>query len=101
MYTFKLYVTGHTEMTANIIEQVRQMLRDSLDVSQDEPNLEIINILQTPQRAIEDKVFATPTLVKVSPPPPRRIIGDLSDKRKVTAALDLPISAGNSGHIKA
>ena len=94
MYTFRLYVTGHTEMTVTTIKQVQQMLRDTLDVREDEQELEIINILETPQRAIEDKVFATPTLIKVSPPPPRRIIGDLSDKRKVTIALELVTSAG-------
>jgi circadian clock protein KaiB len=97
MFRFKLCVTGHTTITLNTIEQVQQILRDTLDLSEDEPELEIINVLETPQRATEDKVFATPTLVRVAPPPPKRIIGDLSDKRKVTAALELPTCEGSWG----
>ena len=97
MYTFRLYVTGHTAITVNTIKQVRQMLGNMLDVSEGEQDLEIINVLETPQRAIEDKVFATPTLVRVSPPPPRRIIGDLSDMRKVTVALELPTTERSLG----
>ena len=88
MYTFRLYVTGHTEMTVTTIKQVQQMLRDTLDVREDEQELEIINILETPQRAIEDKVFATPTLIKVSPPPPRRIIGDLRDCHEIISSIE-------------
>ena len=97
MYTFRLYVTGQSATTVNTIKQVQQMLRDQLVSGEDEQELEVINILETPQRAIEDKVFATPTLVKLSPPPSRRIIGDLSDKQKVTVALELATSEGNSG----
>ena len=91
MYVLKMYVTGHTGKTADIIEQVRQMLRDSLEILEDEQDLEIINILESPHRAIEDKVYATPTLVKVSPLPTRRIIGDLSDNQKVREVLELVI----------
>ena len=95
MYLLRLYVTGHTEKTANTIEQVRQMLRNTLKLLEDEQAIEVINILEDPQRAIEDKVFATPTLVKVSPQPSRRIIGDLSDNQKIRQALELVTKEGN------
>ena len=95
MYLLRLYVTGHTEKTANTIEQVRQMLRDTLKLLEDGEDLEVIDILEAPQRAIEDKVFATPTLVKVSPQPSRRIIGDLNDNQKVRQALELVTKEGN------
>ena len=95
MYLLKMYVTGHTQKMANTIEQVRQMLRDTLDLLEDEQTIEIIDVLETPQRAIEDKVFATPTLVKVSPQPSRRIVGDLSNSQKVSDALDLLMKERN------
>ncbi len=95
MYLLRLYVTGHTEKTANTIEQVRQTLRDTLKLLEDGEDLEVIDILEAPQRAIEDKVFATPTLVKVSPQPTRRIIGDLSDNQKIRQALELVTKEGN------
>ena len=97
MYQLRMYVTGHTEKTADTIEHVRQMLRDTLDILEDEQALEIIDILEAPQRALEDKVFATPTLVKVSPLPSRRIIGDLSDNQKVREALELVVREGILG----
>ncbi len=52
-------------------------------------SLEIIDILKEPSRAIDDGVLATPTLVKLSPPPKVSVIGNLGDKEKVLCALDL------------
>ena len=51
--------------------------------------LKVIDVLQNPQLAEEDKILATPTLSKVLPPPVRKIIGDLSDREKVLIGLDL------------
>jgi circadian clock protein KaiB len=51
--------------------------------------LEIIDVLKDPQLAEDDKILATPTLIKQLPPPLRRVIGDLSDKEKVLLGLEL------------
>ena len=51
--------------------------------------LKVIDVMQNPQLAEEDKILATPTLAKVLPPPVRRIIGDLSDRERVLVGLDL------------
>jgi circadian clock protein KaiB len=51
--------------------------------------LEIIDVLEHPDLAEEDKVLATPTLIKQLPPPLRKVIGDLSDKEKVLLGLEL------------
>jgi circadian clock protein KaiB len=51
--------------------------------------LEIIDVLEHPQRAEDDKILATPTLIKQLPPPLRRVIGDLSDKEKVLLGLEV------------
>ncbi len=39
--------------------------------------------------AEQDRILATPTLIKQLPPPLRRVIGDLSDKDKVLLGLEL------------
>ena len=52
-------------------------------------SLEVINVLDNPQRAEEDHILATPTLVKASPPPEKRVVGDLSDKERLLTALGL------------
>ena len=63
--------------------------------------LEIINVYQQPSRAAEDQISAVPTLVKISPLPRRKLIGDLSQDAQVGRSLgfrDLPGSepASNS-----
>ena len=53
--------------------------------------LEIIDVLEHPQRAEDDRILATPTLIKQLPPPLRRVIGDLSDKDKVLLGLEVQL----------
>jgi circadian clock protein KaiB len=58
--------------------------------------LEVIDVFEHPERAEEERIFATPTLVRASPPPVRRLVGDLSDREKVLAYLDLDLDLGGS-----
>lgn len=51
--------------------------------------LEIVDVLQEPQRALTDGVVVTPTLLKISPSPEVRIIGALSETGLVLLALGL------------
>lgn len=51
--------------------------------------LEIVDVLEDPQRAEDEKILATPTLIKNLPLPLRRVIGDLSDKEKVLLGLEV------------
>ncbi len=51
--------------------------------------VEIIDVLEEPQRAEREKILVTPTLIKQLPPPLQRIIGDLSNREKVICGLDL------------
>jgi circadian clock protein KaiB len=52
-------------------------------------DLEVIDVYENPEATRELQVIATPTLIKILPEPLRRIIGDLSDKEKVLAGLNL------------
>jgi len=45
--------------------------------------------LERPEVAEQDRILATPTLIKQLPPPLRRVIGDLTDKDKVLLGLEL------------
>jgi circadian clock protein KaiB len=51
--------------------------------------LEVVDCVADPHRALADGVLVTPTLVKVAPEPGQTIIGSLSDRQLVTAALGL------------
>lgn len=51
--------------------------------------LQVIDIIQHPERALEAQVVAIPMLERKSPEPSRRIIGDLADTNRVLVSLGL------------
>lgn len=85
-YLLKLYVTGTSSRTAQAIENLRRICDQEL---QGRYELEIVDVLEHPQAAEDDRILATPTLIKQLPPPLRRVIGDLSDREKVLLGLEL------------
>lgn len=86
MLALKLFVTGETPNSRAQVDSLRQLLEQSWAGRY---HLEVINIFDTPEEAEVHQVFATPTLIKTLPEPMRRIIGDLRDREKVLAGLDL------------
>ncbi len=86
MYEFRLYVLGRTPKSVEVIEELVKLLEGALDSHY---HLEVIDIIESPELAEKAKILATPTLVKASPPPEKRVVGDLSDKEKVLLALGL------------
>lgn len=85
-YILKLYVTGKTPRTERAISNLRRLCEEELDECYE---LLVIDVLDHPQLAEDERILATPTLIKQLPPPLRRVIGDLSDKDKVLLGLDL------------
>jgi circadian clock protein KaiB len=85
-FVLKLYVTGSTPRTQLAISNLRRICEAELGAQYD---LEIIDVLEHPQVAEDQRILATPTLVKQLPPPLRRVIGDLSDREKVLFGLEL------------
>ncbi len=82
----KLYITGKTPNSERAIADLRRICEEEFSGQYE---LRIINVLEHPQLAMDEKIVATPTLIKELPPPSRRIIGDLSDKEKVLLGLNL------------
>lgn len=85
-YVLKLYVTGRTPRSERAIANLRRICDADLEGRYE---LTIIDVLERPQLAEDEKILATPTLIKELPPPLRRIIGDLSEKESVLLGLDL------------
>ncbi len=85
-YILKLYITGHTPRADEAIRNMKRICAEKLDENYE---LVVVDVLEQPQLAEEEKILATPTLIKILPPPLRRIIGDLSDTEKVIIGLDL------------
>lgn len=91
-YVIKLYVTGQTPRSQRAIDNLRRICEEELRGQYD---LVVIDVLERPQLAEDEKILATPTVVKELPPPIRRIIGDLSDAERVLVGLDLHASKGS------
>jgi circadian clock protein KaiB len=85
-YLLKLFIAGRTPRTEQCIANLSLICERDLA---GEFELEVIDVLERPQLAEDEKILATPTLVKKLPPPVRRIIGDLSDSEKVLIGLDI------------
>ena len=85
-YVLKLYVTDHAVNSEKALETLTHVLENNLKGLCE---LEVIDVLKNPQLAEEKKILVTPTLVKVLPLPVRKVIGDLSDKKRVLSGLDL------------
>ncbi|NNJ09290.1 circadian clock protein KaiB [Chloroflexales bacterium ZM16-3] len=84
----QLFIAGRTPRTERAIATLQQLITDRLG---DYPcELVIIDVITDPQQAEERQIFATPTLIKESPLPQRRIIGDLADTEGLLTALNLP-----------
>ena len=58
--------------------------------------LEIVDCITDPHRALKEGVLVTPTLVKLAPDPTQTIVGSLSDRQGVAAALGLVVIAGDT-----
>ncbi len=85
-YVLRLFVAGINPKSKNAIENLREVCEENLE---GEYELEIIDIYQQPIFAKEGQIVAAPTLIKELPPPVRRFVGDLSDKKKLLLGLDL------------
>jgi circadian clock protein KaiB len=85
-YVLRLFITGTTTRSQRAIANMRKICEAELAGRYD---LQIIDIYEQPEATRDLQVIATPTLVKILPEPLRKIIGDLSDREKVLAGLDL------------
>jgi circadian clock protein KaiB len=93
-YLLRLYVTGTSPRAELAVANLRRICEQELHGRY---QLEVIDVLEQPQLAEDEKILATPTLIKQLPPPLRRVIGDLSDKGKVLLGLEVrPTAAADS-----
>ena len=85
-YHFKLFVSGKSGRARRAIENLRVICELYFP---EQYELAIIDIRENPAAAEQERIIAVPTLVKTSPEPPCRVVGDLSVREKVLAALDI------------
>jgi len=88
-YVLKLYVAGQSVRS----QRAMANLREICDRLAQRCELIIVDVLERPQLAEDDRILATPTVIRQRPLPMRRVIGDLGDAEKLVQWLNLPESA--------
>jgi len=83
----RLYFAGSGPTSTQAIKNLKMLLKSFAH------ELELIDVLADPDRALDDGICVTPTLVRVSPAPEVRIVGSLADGAVVRQALNLPPEA--------
>jgi circadian clock protein KaiB len=85
-FLLRLFVTGMTPRSIEDIARIKAICEEYLAGRYE---LEVIDIYQQPAAARGAQIVATPTLIKLLPPPLRRLVGDLSDKQRVLIGLNI------------
>jgi circadian clock protein KaiB len=85
-YVLRLYVTGKAPNSLRAIAMVREVCEELL---LGRYQLQVIDMYQQPALAGGDQIMVTPTLVRKAPGPLRRLIGNLADRDRIVAGLEL------------
>lgn len=86
MFKFRLYVAGDAPNSAQAVANLNALCRTHLAGRYE---IDVVDVFREPQRALQDRIFMTPTLVKLAPSPVRQIVGTLSQAETVLQALGL------------
>lgn len=84
--SLRLYVAGRAPNSAAAIANLRVLLAEPPPGVRT-ADVEVVDVLEEPARALGEGVIVSPTLVRISPLPEVRIVGNLSDLAAVRAAL--------------
>jgi circadian clock protein KaiB len=90
VWHLRLYVAGQSPASLDAFANLRSLCEEHLAGHYE---IEIVDLAEHPDLARTDDVLAVPTLVRRLPAPTRRIIGDLSNARRVIDRLRLPSKA--------
>jgi len=80
----RLYVAGDAPNSVAALVHLRAALAE---LPADRVDLEIIDVLQEPERGLRDDVLMTPMLVRHRPAPERRVLGNLGAARALRNVL--------------
>ena len=82
----RLNVTGRTASAARAIATLSTLQQE---LGAHKISVEIIDVLEDPIAAMNDDVYATPTVFRIKPGPIRRLFGNISSPEMVVAGLQL------------
>lgn len=82
----RLYVAGQSPNSVTARRNLEALLAEHPSHA---ASIDVVDVLERPDVAARASVLVTPTLIRVAPPPERRIIGNLSDVNALRAVLGL------------
>jgi circadian clock protein KaiB len=85
-FKFRLYVAGDAQNSVLARANLRALCETYLP---ERHEIEVIDVFREQQRAMEDCIFMTPTLLTLAPASKRKIVGTLSQTQAVLLALGL------------
>jgi circadian clock protein KaiB len=85
-WELRLYVTGRTPACVRALANLQRACAHWLPGRY---HIEVIDLLEDPHRVAQDQIVAAPTLVRMYPPPVRKIVGDLSDTERLVFGMQL------------
>jgi circadian clock protein KaiB len=85
VWNFQLYVAGQSPKSLHAVKNLKDLCEEHLAGHYE---IEVIDLVENPERARGDDILAIPTLVRRLPAPVRKIIGDLSDTGRVLVGLE-------------
>jgi len=97
-YIFDLYIAGHTSRSRQAARSMERLCEERFP---GDYSLNIIDVLEDPRAAEEEKIIATPTLVQRAPRAGRRIIGVPPDSETMLRALGLDALGWESANERA
>jgi circadian clock protein KaiB len=86
-YRFTLYVAGDTARSQQAYASLRRICAQVL--GDDAWEVKLVDVTRDPDAAERERILTTPTVVKESPEPRRRITGDLSNTDRVLTGLGM------------
>ena len=91
MMRLRLYVADSSPHSRRAVASVRAFaLEAGTTAGEGDCLLEVVDVGSEPARADADRILATPTLLRVEPLPPRRIVGDMGRGDRLRALLGEP-----------
>jgi circadian clock protein KaiB len=85
-FKLRLYIAGDADNSSQAISNLNFLCQSRLAGRHE---IEVVDVFREPKRALSDGILMTPTLLKISPAPLRRIVGTLSQHHIVLSALGL------------
>lgn len=85
-WLLRLYVVGQDHKCRTALANLKALCESHLDGHY---SIEVVDLIENPQLAMEDEIIAVPTLVRKLPASIRKLVGDLSNTERALVGLQL------------